>query len=110
MARAIVIGLLMTGVFGGGTGALMSVRSRPEAQVPARRLPLLGWSMAGDDLRVPHFLGIHAMQAVPLIAAGAMVLDYRQATLLSAIGTVGYGAITAGLLFGALRVRPATKT
>ena len=110
MARAIVIGLLMTGVFGGGTGALMSVRGRPEAQMPGRRLPLLGWSISGDDLRLPHFLGIHAMQAVPLIAAGAMVLDYRQAALLSAIGTVAYGAVTAGLLFGALRVRPsATK-
>jgi Domain of unknown function (DUF4281) len=31
-------------------------------------MPVTNWSTVGGDLRVPHFIGIHALQAVPLFA------------------------------------------
>jgi hypothetical protein len=33
-----------------------------------RMIPVLGWNMDGGDLRIPHFVGMHGAQLVPLAA------------------------------------------
>jgi hypothetical protein len=60
---AVLIGLVLTFALGAGVGGLLSAMQPPETDT----LPVIGWSLAGGDLRPAHFLGIHAQQALPLV-------------------------------------------
>ena len=68
---AIVIGLCVTLILGGGFGNYLSsngdhwVNATP---TDANGLWLFNWARDGGDLRVAHFFGMHAMHAFPLFA------------------------------------------
>jgi len=89
---AVLIGLVLTFVLGAGVGGLLSGMQPPEASA----LPVIGWSLAGGDLRPAHFLGIHAQQALPLL--GLAVAGWTAAAARRAVWA---GAAAWLLLFAA---------
>lgn len=109
MIQAIVAGLLMTFIVGGGTGGLMSAEMHHAIDKQKPRLPLLGWSTSDGDIRVPHFFGMHAMQVLPLVAVAAEAISAAQSGALFAGGAVAYGLLLAALLYQAVSARPAAK-
>lgn len=44
-------------------------------------MALTGWNTTGGDLRIPHFVGMHALQALPLFLFGIEALTGRFARL-----------------------------
>ena len=43
-----------------------------------------GWNQAGGDLRISHFIGLHAFQLLPLLGSRAADLKIRSGTIHSA--------------------------
>lgn len=89
-----VIGAHTVGVADGGPG-----------------LALLGWSTVAGDLRIPHFVGMHALQAIPLLLVAMELLSRRVAVLRDAtvrlrlvtIAALAYTAVLGLLTWQALR-------
>ncbi|SCG37346.1 hypothetical protein [Micromonospora humi] len=77
-------------------------------------LPLVGWSTTGGDLRVGHFVGLHALQALPLLAIlldrflGTRLDELTRARLVL-VGGAGYAALTLLLTWQALRGQPLSR-
>ena len=60
-------------------------------------LPGLGWSTQAGDLRIAHFLGMHALQALPLLGWALSHRVPRQALALTWVGAALYAAVVAGV-------------
>jgi hypothetical protein len=67
-----------------------------------------GWSTTHGDLRVPHFVGLHALQVLPLVALVLTRLRFagRTRVRLMMIAAAGYVALYGTLLIQALRGVP----
>ncbi|NJC12646.1 hypothetical protein F4558_002472 [Micromonospora profundi] len=74
-------------------------------------LPLVGWSTTGGDLRIGHFVGLHALQALPILAILlsrflGRRLDERTRARLLVVAGAAYGVLTLLLTWQALRGQP----
>ena len=105
-AAAVVIGLVLTFLLGGGLGGYMSAQPGHSVGATGGHIPLFGWNRSGGDLRVAHFLGIHAEQALPLrsFLIGGFAAKVRWMML--AGGTLAYVALTFAVFAQAVAGRP----
>ncbi|NKQ54662.1 hypothetical protein HFP15_17405 [Amycolatopsis sp. K13G38] len=74
-------------------------------------MPVTGWSTTGGDLRIPHFVGMHALQALPLLVLALTLLARRFARLrndavrtrLVLVAGFGYAGLVVLVTWQALR-------
>lgn len=72
-------------------------------------LPLVGWSTTGGDLRIAHFVGMHALQAVPLLAAALAAagrFDEQTRVRLVRVAAAAWTGLVLLLTGQALRAQP----
>jgi hypothetical protein len=128
---ALRLGMLLT-IVGASTGGLMTqptasqiAEARATHHLPISGahtvgapdggpgLPLTGWSTSHGDIRVPHFIGLHALQALPLLLLIALprrrFSDTRRVQL-TILAAAGYAGLFLLLLAQALAGRPVWPT
>lgn len=91
---AVVIGLLLTFLLGSGLGGYMSAQPGHSVGTEGGHVPLFGWNRSGGDLRIAHFLGVHAEQAIPLLLFSAGPSSSSKRWIVLAIGVAAYVAAT----------------
>jgi hypothetical protein len=112
---ALRLGMLVT-VLGSAAGGMMLRPAPQPAHVKPTKigghtvgaadggpgLPGVGWSEKHGDLRIPHFLGLHGIQIVPLLT-WLMARRRRIGSGLVAVIAASYSALIAILMWQALR-------
>jgi hypothetical protein len=68
-------------------------------------VPVTGWSREHGDVRVPHFLGLHAIQALPLVAIGLRRWRRSESVRVRALlaAAASYASLFVLLIWSALR-------
>jgi hypothetical protein len=126
VARA---GMLLV-VLGSGTGAFMAAPSRAQIaesqtthQMPISGshtvgapdgeagLPFMGWSTSHGDIRIAHFVGIHGIQVLALLALllERRRLDSKRSQSIMRLGASVYGGFFGVLLYQALKGEPLVR-
>jgi hypothetical protein len=108
----IVYGIIIF-LVGGVVGGLMVFKGQSGVGVApgGPGLPVLNWSTIGGDLRVAHFLGVHAIQILPIAGWIIGSLDVFGRSMRAKRGLVvavcaGYAFITAFVFMQALSGAP----
>jgi hypothetical protein len=101
-AAAVVIGLLVTMLLGGGFGYYMSDQTGHAVGAAGGHFPLFGWNRLGGDLRVAHFFGIHAEQVIPTLALTLTALPANRRWAIVLTGSALYAALTIAAFVQAL--------
>ena len=81
--------------FGVIGGHAMIGQSGHKVGVPqdSEGLPFLNWSTMGGDFRVMHFMGVHAMQLLPLLTfyvTRKKLFSEKQMSILALVIGIGY--------------------
>ncbi|MER0477775.1 hypothetical protein ABR737_05300 [Streptomyces sp. Edi2] len=110
------VGFLMTQPAPGQRRGISKVVGAHSVGVPdgGPSMPLTGWSTTGGDLRIPHFVGMHALQLLPLLVMALTALAPRSPRLtcdrvrlrLVLLASGVYAAAFALVLWQALRGQP----
>lgn len=109
---SLVVGLALTCVLGLLSGIVLGRNPGGHfvGVLPALHptLPLLGWSLSVGDLRLAHFLGLHALQIVPALGLLIWLATRRTGPGLVTLGAVSatYAGLTVAALLAALDARP----
>lgn len=114
-----LVGLALGGLMLGQDSGVEGITGAHSVGVPdgGPGMPITGWSTTGGDLRVPHFVGMHALQALPLLAMALAALAGRFPRLgdeavrarLVVLGGVLYAGLTAVVTWQALRGQPLVR-
>jgi hypothetical protein len=111
-ASAVRLGLLI-GLAGMAVGFLISANGGHAVGVPdgGPGLLLVGWSTTGGDLRIGHFVGMHALQVLPLLAAGLAAvhrerLDETARVRVVQVAAAAYAGLVVLVTWQALRAQP----
>jgi hypothetical protein len=86
-------------IFGSVVGGVMSGLNSHNVGVPmgGEGLPFTNWSTRGGDLRIAHFIGLHALQIVPLVGWLIARNDRSQTSFRALVYTVGFALLYAAL-------------
>ncbi len=106
---SVIAGLVLTFVLGTGAGIAIATNGGHwvgGVHADSGGLPIFGWARDGGDLRVAHFLGIHAMQVLPAFALIAERFLPRRVGIVVGVLTLAYCGLTVAVFVQALAGRP----
>ncbi|MFK7786927.1 MAG: hypothetical protein AB8B56_17530 [Crocinitomicaceae bacterium] len=99
-----IIVFVIASFIGGIMGAMNSHQIGGE--MGEQGLAFVNWSRKYGDLRIAHFVGIHALQIIPLAAFAMIKMNWKNSKGIVNVLTLSYLAITIYLMVRALMAKP----